>query len=251
MKIGFVSDTHGNLPAFKKVVEHMDTQGVDIKVHLGDIVGYGPYPNECVEMTLQNFNYIVMGNHDSACVNIEESWGFNPLAKEAIEWTAKNTSEENKAILNSLEYGYSVDKLMFVHGSPADTFDYIFDKSDASRAFSATLVDFDIAFIGHTHVPGVFVNNGSNAISYSRPEQKVGATSAFKLTIPEGKKAIVNVGSVGQPRDNDPRASYAVYDTETKEVTFFKVTYDIDLITGKMQRFGFDSRSIMRLLQGR
>lgn len=249
MKFGIVSDTHSNYHALKAVLNHMNDVGVDKMVHLGDIVGYGPKPSETLLLTLEKFNYIVMGNHDLAVVKEEESWGFNPQAREAVDWTRGKLESDEIDILSNLRYRHIVeDDIMFAHGSPAigKPFDYILDKYSASSAFANQL--FRVAFVGHTHQPFLWGEDGSQRI---RPERSIYDSTHVEISIPKDKRAIVNVGSVGQPRDGDPRASYATYDTETGSVTWYKVPYEIDRTVGLMQRAGFSSNACERLLYGR
>jgi predicted phosphodiesterase len=254
MKYAIVSDVHANLPAFKKVLEHLDAQDVNVKVNLGDIVGYGPFPNECVELTVKNFNYIVMGNHDIASVEKAEAFGFNSQAKEAIEWTRRHLDEANKDFLRNLEYGYiTQENLMFVHGSPRSAFAYVNSDQEALLAFSSPVKKYDIAFVGHTHVPCIYIQHKDGTILYIRPEYgddklKVGHCS---YQLEDGDRFVVNVGAVGQPRDSDERASYVTYDTETRELIFYRIPYPIDRTIGKMQQAAFSTDAWSRLLYGR
>jgi len=244
MRIGIFSDIHGNLPALQAVLDHMNTQGVETKVCLGDIVGYGAFPNECVETVVSNCKFIVRGNHDDACVDLKQALGFNPLAREAIEWTAKHTTASNKDFLRNLEYGYlTEDGIMFIHGSPKYPFAYIFNDSDADSAFAAE--EFNIAFVGHTHIPMVWGNKGD---SY-KPLMHGGDT--YTTALNDDERYIVNVGSVGQPRDNDSRASYVLYDTETKELVFHRVSYPIERAVSRMQQASLPAPLWQRLLVGR
>jgi diadenosine tetraphosphatase ApaH/serine/threonine PP2A family protein phosphatase len=244
--LGIVSDTHSNLSAFQAVLDDMGKlENITKKIHLGDIVGYACNPNECMELAVNNFNYICLGNHDLASIDLEHSWGFNPMAKEAVEWTNKRLKEEHKELIGNLRYGHvTEDKLMFVHGSPSSPFGYIVNEVDASRAFSDKAEDFDVAFVGHTHMPMIWIE-GDNGIEHIKPKGEL-----FEYKLPN-KRCIVNVGSVGQPRDGDHRACYVTYSEETRIVSFRRVEYSIDRTVAKMQREQFDSKSWMRLLYGK
>jgi predicted phosphodiesterase len=252
MKIGFVSDVHSNLISFEAVLNHMNNQGVGMKVSLGDTVGYGPRPNECVELTVSNFNYIVMGNHDEASINLEKSRGFNIVAQEAIKWTNSNLTKSTKEYLKNLEYGYTTENgLLFVHGSPSEPFDYIFSDREAQKAFQTSIADFNIAFVGHTHVPGIWLLEGgklsSYPIRYSNPQDQVGICSYI---IPENARAIINVGSVGQPRDYDARASYVIFDTETRLVTYYRIPYRKDITIAQIKQAELPQSLWQRLMHG-
>jgi putative phosphoesterase len=251
MRIGIVSDTHSNEHALRSVLEHMNSVGVDKKVHLGDIVGYGPRPNETLALTLEHFNYIIKGNHDYACEREENTWGFNPMAKEAIEWTVNKLSKEEIEVLTNLPYAQNIGDTMFVHGSPYSPFDYMVDENDAKLAFSND--DFQVAFVGHTHAPFVWYEK-----SIDKPEfentlvlNNYGIIGAYEVLLSNKGRTIINVGSVGQSRDGDNRATYAIYDTHLNRVIIYKIPYPVDRVVGQMQRAGFDERHYRRLIFGR
>lgn len=250
MKIGIVSDTHSNLFALESVLKHMENEDVKIKVHCGNLVGYGPKPSETLSLTLKHFNYIVKGNHDLACVDEEEGLGFNPLAKEAIDWTRKQMTNTEISVLDDLEYGHSLNNILFVNGSPHNPMSYLNSEESISLAFSNPMINFDISFVGNTHVP--FVHEKVNGkIKSERPKFNRKFTKEDSVEIEVHGNMIVNVGSVGQPLDGDPRASYAIYDTDTNKVTLYKVPYSIEKTIGLMQREGFSEKSCNRLIFGR
>lgn len=248
MKIGIVSDTHSNLFALEEVLNHMNGIGVDIKVHLGDIVGYGPNPNQTLAMTLENFNYIVMGNHDLAVVDPKITEYFNPQAKKAVEWTRSKLSKEETEVLANLSYGHLLNDMLFVHGSPQanNTHGYLLQQSDAVSAFFDPVADFEVAFVGHTHKPFIWYRESFDRmpIPVNRFEE-----GSFKKQIDE--KTIINVGSVGQPRDGDPRASYVIFDTDEYSATFYKIPYAVEKTVAHMQRLGFDNNAYERIIYGR
>lgn len=254
MKLGIVSDIHSNLPAFEAVLAHMDNQGVDKKVCLGDIVGYGPYPNECVELAIEKFNFIIKGNHDEIACDLSLSNGLAPLAKTAIEWTSKQLSNTSLEMLAGLEHGFvTPDGYMFIHGSPRGPFEYVQNIVTASNAFSEPIEDFKIAFIGHTHVPEIWHKNSDSFMPklehVSHNGNKENASS-FRTHL-SSEKSIVNVGSVGQPRDRDTRASYAIFDTSNNELEIFRIPYAIERTIGKMQRTNLPMELWTRLIHGK
>lgn len=248
MKIGIVSDTHSNLFATEEVLNHMNSIGVDLKVHLGDVVGYGPNPNRTLALTLENFNYIVMGNHDLAVVDPKITEYFNPQAKKAVEWTRGKLSKEEIEVLANLSYGHLLNDMLFVHGSPQanNSHGYLLNQSDAVVAFKDPVVDFNVAFVGHTHKPFIWYEE-----SFDRMPPAINRNEESSITKKLNERAIINVGSVGQPRDGDPRASYVIYDTENNEVTLYKIPYAIEKTVAHMQRVGFDSNAYERLIYGR
>jgi len=251
MKIGIVSDTHSNLYALESVLEHMNEIGVDIKVHLGDCIGYGPKPNETLALTLEHFDYIVMGNHDLAVIDPKESEFFNPQAKKAVDWTRDKLSKDEIEVLSNLRYGHLLGDILFVHGSPQanNPHGYLLRINDAAMAFSDPIADFEVAFVGHTHQPFIWLETGH----YQRVVVDQGrGTQEHRCNFDHiDKRIIFNVGSVGQPRDNDPRACYVIYDTDKKEVVFYRVPYAVEKTVGLMQRFGFDQNEYERLIYGR
>ncbi len=252
MKLGIVSDVHSNLPAFISVLEHMESQGVEKRISLGDTVGYGPFPNECVDLTLSHFNFILKGNHDEASYEPETASYMNPLAKTAIEWTSKKLTQANKETLKNLEYGFvTEDGIMFVHGSPQAPFEYISTMANAINAFASPMEDFQIAFIGHTHVPAIWkMNNYKPELTQPKFNSNQKEIGEWEFYVGEDK-TIINVGSVGQPRDNDPRATYAIFDTEQNHLRIFKVPYATDKTIAKMQQAQLPMDLWLRLMYGK
>jgi diadenosine tetraphosphatase ApaH/serine/threonine PP2A family protein phosphatase len=204
----------------------MNSIGVDKKVHLGDIVGFGPKPSETLALTLQEFNYIVAGQHDIAVVDEEESWGFPPQDKFAIDWTREKLSKGEVDVLSNLESSHKVGDILFTH--------------ESEHGFG----DYRVAFIGSTHKPFVHEPTKESKPSFART-----GISAYEVEVKAG--TVVNVGSVGQPKDGDPRATYAIYDTEANTVTLYKIPYAVDRTVGFMQRAGFSDNAWQRLLFGR
>ena len=230
-----LSDIHGNLAAFQSVLKDLESQNVDKVYCLGDIIGYGPDPRECLGLAM-DFPINLLGNHEEAV--LMGAVGFNPKAKAAIDWTRDQLNLESQPLevnrdlwnfLGRLKRRHVEDDFLFVHGSPRDpTREYIFnqdwqDERKMEEVFAAPEdVDWKVCFTGHTHYPGVFSQaNGQYPYRFHEP-------ASFQSEFPyaeETNKIIVNVGSVGQPRDGDYRASYVILD-DTK-IYFKRLDYDV------------------------
>ncbi len=238
MKLAIISDIHANSAALRAVLEDIETRKVEGIICLGDIIGYGPDPVECVRVVAERCQWSLMGNHDFGV--LYEPTNFNPGAEQAAFWTRRQFEEIADEAKRTKMWEYLArlrvrvkfgegNRFLAVHGSPRRPVnEYIFPE-DAVNATSKIQQIFErvdgIAVVGHTHVPGVFTDEPD---FYSPDELK----GRFKFQ--PGEKAIVNVGSVGQPRDGDPRASYVVIDDEG--VDFHRVAYDVDETATKIRR---------------
>ena len=242
MLYGICSDIHSNATAFKAVLESMRDNGVERKVCLGDIVGYGVDTDECVDLVRENMDFCLIGNHDSVAVKNESSEGFNPYAKQAIEWTQKHLSKESVAYIRSLPYIHEENDICFVHASPLSPADWVYvtDLEDALNAFDHFSERY--CFVGHTHSPVIIA---------SRPMAIPKILDEYEYVIANTERLLVNVGSVGQPRDRDPRACWCLLDTETKCVRLIRVEYDIRETQSRMKKQGLPSFLIDRLSVGR
>lgn len=230
MKRAIISDIHANLEAFEAVLEDIASQGITEIFCLGDTVGYGPNPIECVDLMRKHATVCLLGNHDQAALYDPE--GFNISAERAIFWTRAQLenykvpgANERWDFLNSLPRIYRDDDMIFVHGSPRNPLnEYVFQEDTFNRRKLERLfaVVPKCSFQGHTHVPGIFTED-CEFISPSELSEKYTFSD---------KKAMVNVGSVGQPRDRDSRACYAVLDNTT--VTFRRVAYPIEKTAEKI-----------------
>jgi diadenosine tetraphosphatase ApaH/serine/threonine PP2A family protein phosphatase len=242
MLYGICSDIHSNATAFKAVLESMRDNGVERKVCLGDIVGYGVDTDECVDLVRENMDFCLIGNHDSVAVKYETSSGFNPYAKQAVEWTQKHLSKESVAYIRSLPYIYEENDICFVHASPLSPADWVYvtDLEDALNAFDHFSGRY--CFVGHTHSPVIIA---------SRPLAIPKILDEYEYVIANTERLLVNVGSVGQPRDRDPRACWCLLDTETKCVRLIRVEYDVRETQNRMKKAGMPSFLIDRLSVGR
>ena len=230
MKIAFLSDIHSNLEALTVALEAVDRRSVDKLICLGDVVGYGANPRECLDLIRSRTSDIILGNHDAVAVGKEDLAYFNEFARAAALWTQTVLSDEDKEFIRSLPLVIKEDGLHLVHGTPRhpEHWDYIFSAYDTPGQFSA--IDGRICLVGHSHVPG----------DYREREPNPGAKP----------KRIVNVGSVGQPRDRDPRLCFVIFDTETDEVEFIRQEYDVETAAGKIRRAGLPEFLADRLFWG-
>lgn len=232
MRQALISDIHGNLEALHAVLSDIATQSVDEIVCLGDIVGYGPNPNECLDLVMRRAARTILGNHDQAALIDPD--GFNPVALRAIYWTRDQLDTGPKQAVNrrwdflsELPRMHQQEKFLFVHGSPRDaTNEYVFPETiyDKNKMDSMFQRVPQYCFQGHTHMPGIFTPD----LEFIRPAQ-------CDYVFPLGKeKLMINVGSVGQPRDEDNRACYVVLDYDAKRIYYRRVEYAFEDTIGKI-----------------
>ncbi len=243
MKYGIISDIHANYNAFNKVLERLDESGVERIINCGDIVGYGPEPQICCRKVMHSGNFLsVMGNHESALFPEDSGFRFNPAAGAAVRWTSGELSRESISFLRSLPYSGRESGFLFVHGTPSNPVtEYLFGPDQAAKAFRT--IEEPLCFVGHTHVPACFKEKyGSVETLEMEPDRPI------KLE-PESRY-IINPGSVGQPRDRDPRAAYCIYDEESREIIPGKVEYDIEDTRNKILDAGLPEFLAARLTDG-
>jgi diadenosine tetraphosphatase ApaH/serine/threonine PP2A family protein phosphatase len=242
MKYLIISDIHSNLEALASVLADAQKRQPDSVICLGDFVGYGANPNECVQTIADLPNATaVLGNHDAAVIDLTQREMFNPVARAGILYSAANLQEENIDYLKGLPLIIdSHDDFIAAHASPykPEAWVYVVEPLEAADAFH--VMSHPLAFIGHTHFPAVHSDNG--AVVPFAPEGHI--------KVNEGQKIVINVGSVGQPRDGDPRAAYVIYDGETKTVTIFRVEYDVDQAAAKILDAGLPPMLADRLRRG-
>lgn len=240
MRYAVFSDVHSNLEAFEAVLKEFKGLNIDRYLFLGDIVGYGADPKKCIQLLKQLDTLSVAGNHDWAAVGMTDIDYFNEAARAAVLWTRENIAESDRLFLSGLELVKSEKKCRIVHGtlSHPEEFDYMVDGYRAMKTFY--LLGEKICFVGHSHVPGVFTED-EEKISYQEPAV---------LRLEENKRYIVNDGSVGQPRDSDPRACFCVYDEEALKIEFKRVAYDISAAQKKILAGGLPRTLAERLKAG-
>jgi len=228
MRLGIFSDVHANLEALTAVVEAYKSEGVERYYCLGDVVGYGANPNECTNIVRKLADTTILGNHDAAVAGRMDYSYYYEAARHALDAHAQMLTPENMGWLRGLPYKYHVPdaSVLLCHGSPVriEEFEYIFAPEQARECLAILDQLGDITFIGHSHLCKVF---------QLRPGE-VRELPARDFQLQPGYKYIVSVGSVGQPRDYDNRASYTVYDTENRSFEFKRVEYDIDSAATKI-----------------
>lgn len=242
MRYGIVADIHANLAAFEAVLADMGQ--VDGLWCLGDVVGYGPDPNECVELLRRHKHLCVMGNHDAAAIGKLDTSDFNPSARDAAEWTARQLSERSHAYLASLPETVSMEPFTLAHGSPRQPiWEYITHEGRATPNFQ----HFNTlgCLVGHTHTPALYVQRAGSRNTLGRVPEP-----GEKLILRETDRFIANPGGVGQPRDGDPRAAYAIYDSDAETLEWRRVTYPVEVTQRRMRESGLPARLIERIAFG-
>jgi diadenosine tetraphosphatase ApaH/serine/threonine PP2A family protein phosphatase len=249
MRYLVLTDIHANLEALDTCLADARARGYDLALVLGDIVGYAANPNEVIER-VQSLDAaaVVRGNHDKVACGIDQADGFNVVARSAAVWTLDALTSEHRAWLAALPKGpIVVDSLIEIcHGSPFDEDAYIFDDLDASHALNVS--KRPLCLFGHTHSPIAFEQppraGTANAISLKH-------SGEMELILRDGFKYLLNPGSVGQPRDGDPRAAYAIVDTDRRSVELYRLEYPIDQTQAKILDAGLPEVLAQRLGVGR
>jgi len=243
MRIAVFSDVHANLEALEAFFSHAFARRIDSFMCLGDIVGYGADPNPCIDL-LRSVTSIdfVLGNHDHAACG--SSYSMSGDAMRAIKWTKENLTKENVAFLKTLGACRNWGEALYCHANPYRPLEwyYVEEKEYIARSFARSKAK--ILFIGHTHVPAAITRLNFFCTYMRMPENHTVVPAA------ELKRQIFNCGSIGQPRDGDPRASYLIYDTDRQAVEFCRVAYDIDSAAAKIIAAGLPESLASRLAMG-
>lgn len=247
MRLLVFSDVHANATALEAALAACSGRW-ERAVCLGDIVGYGPDPNEVVERVRPLVSAIVRGNHDKAVSGVSDLEDFNPVARAAVEWTRSRLLPENARYLQSLPGGpVEIDGVALVHGAVEDEDEYVFTPDQALVGLLASRRP--VTFFGHTHIQGGFSYDGARI---ERVESSPRPGTNFAVVSLESKtRYLLNPGSVGQPRDGDPRAAFAIVDLEKRKVEFWRTPYDIPAVQDRMERAGVPEALVLRLAFGR
>ena len=241
MRYAIVSDLHGNLQAWRAVLRDIAGAGADRILCLGDVVGYGPNPAEVMESVYAEAHRIVLGNHDAALCGRMDTSRFNDEARQILDWTRSRVSADAVKLAATWPLQLQGRGFRCAHATfdaPA-RFGYVEEAEDAAASWAA--VPDPLLFVGHTHRPAVFVLGASGTPHL---------IEAQDFVVEPGKRFLVNVGSVGQPRDGNPAAAYALYDTGRRELMFCRVPYDIDEAAARIREKGLPTWLAERLFRG-
>lgn len=246
--IGFISDIHANREALEAVLADVAMMKVDTLICLGDVVGYGPDPDVCLDLVASACDVMIRGNHDEALVRREMEREFNPRAWRSLEASRAQLTPGHLMLIQSMRERTEVEGLSLTHGSfGPQRYEYLYDSDAANRSFEFLTTRF--GFIGHTHLPSAFIERTSERHATDLIES-FGVVSGVEIELPTHGRAILNPGSVGQPRDRNPDASWGVFDTDRLTWQIRRVEYDIDAVQRKMEAQGLPDYHALRLRAG-
>lgn len=246
MRIGILGDIHGNAEALRAVVASAQRDGVDVWVQVGDIVGYGPEPSECIDIVRQLGCITCLGNHDAAVLGLLDTSYFNNFARAAIHWTTPRMRPSDLQFLRNLQLvEYRRPDFTVVHGSLhlPDQFGYVISQVEALDSLAQQ--DTRLCFVGHSHVPAMYLRSDR-----APDDIVVKPQSEVEVDYSAYERVLINVGSVGQPRDEDPRAAYGLVDTELESAWVKRVHYDIAGVQRKIREAGLPEVLANRLALG-
>lgn len=246
MRYLILSDLHANRQALEAVIAATEGR-YDEALCCGDLIGYGADPNPVVEWVRAHCALVVRGNHDKACTGLDDLEWFNPVARHAALWTQQALTAENAEYARQLPKGpLTLEGFELVHGSPYDEDEYVLAADEANQAF--TYLERRLTFFGHTHVQGGFIWNHSRVETITRPSIE---SDCQEVAVDSCCAYLVNPGSVGQPRDGDPRAAYLLYDSDAAQLTYCRVAYDVEGAQKAIRAAGLPSILADRLTVGR
>ncbi len=247
MRLLVLSDIHANQTALDAVLAAAEGRW-DRVVCLGDMVGYGPDPNEVIERVQKLGAFTIRGNHDKAGCGLDNAEDFNPVARSAVEWTRQHLRPENADFLRQLPQGPAeIDGVVLIHGALKDEDHYVFAPADALEGLLDSPAP--VTFFGHTHMQGGFAfQNNTVEVIRVRLGPKDSSTT---LELNPDARYLLNPGSIGQPRDGDPRAAFAIAEPDRHCVEFWRVPYDVEAVQKRMTKAGLPESLILRLAFGR
>ena len=243
MKYGILGDIHGNLSALEIALAVFRDERVERLVSVGDVVGYGAAPRECIARLRDLDVVVVKGNHDAACTGEIDIRYFNNYARDAVQWTQSVLSDDELAWLRSLPLVTHLEHCSVAHGTyhKPELYDYIQSTTDADPSLDEMILP--VCFVGHTHVPVTLLRLKDDPL-------RTAYTVDPEIDLAESAKALVNVGSVGQPRDEDPRTAFALYDSREDRVSIRRAAYDIDAEARRIRAAGLPNVLADRLFLG-
>jgi predicted phosphodiesterase len=242
MRYGFFSDVHSNLEALEAVIRDFEKEKIDKLFFLGDVVGYGPDPNQCVTIVTQTSDITLMGNHDHAAIGVLDATWFNQYARQAIDWTKEVLTPQNSKIIEKFPLDTKLPDFYLVHSTPKDpqNWDYILDLDQAEENFP--FFEQQICLIGHSHLPAIIKKyKDQPCVLHKKPS----------VEIEKDCKYIINIGAVGQPRDGNNQACYLIFDNAKNKAELKRVSYDVKKTQTKMRKAGLPQYLIDRLSWGR
>ncbi|MEE8577014.1 MAG: metallophosphoesterase family protein [candidate division Zixibacteria bacterium] len=241
MKVALISDIHGNLEALEAVLADIEKKQVEAVYCLGDVIGYGSQPSLCLATVKSSCDILLMGNHEYYALGLVDDSCLSAVAQNSAKWTQEQLNDHDMEILADLPMNSQLADIELVHASPhgPEEWHYILGKNEAEKAFEA--MSGKICFHGHTHLPAIFGIAPDNSIC-----QQIG----HDFLPDRDNRYLVNIGSVGQPRDHDPRASYVTFDSDEWEIDFHRVEYDISATQKKMRAAGLPDLLVERLVEG-
>ena len=242
MRYGILGDIHANLSALETVLACMRREGVDRLISVGDVVGYGAAPHECIQILREAGAQVVKGNHDAACVGEVDARLFNPYARAAVEWTHAELGAEEQQWLRGLPLVADLEHCCVVHATldHPDRFDYVQAVEEADPSLDA--MHSTVLFAGHTHVPVTILRLAD--------DPRTAYTVEPEIALDDVRRAFVNVGAVGQPRDEDARAAYAIYDSDRARIWIQRVEYDVAREAARIRAAGLPGVLADRLFLG-
>jgi diadenosine tetraphosphatase ApaH/serine/threonine PP2A family protein phosphatase len=243
MRYGILGDIHANLSALETVLGCFESEGVDVAISVGDVVGYGAAPGACIELLREIEAVVVKGNHDAACIGELDDRYFNNYARDAVRWTRGVLKPAERTWLQALPMTATLEHCQVSHGDLAHPRDFNYVQSISDAEASLDVMERLVCFVGHTHVP----------LSLVRAQANPGRTAYApdpELDLSEIERALVNVGSVGQPRDEEPRTCYAIYDSAQARIWIRRAEYDIDREAARIRAAGLPDMLADRLRLG-
>ena len=244
MRTAIISDIHSNLEALSAVLYDIETLNIDEVICIGDVIGYGPNPNECINLVSKKCPDILLGNHDAAALDTLSTQNFNINAKRAIEWTNEQLTPDSRSFIEGLPMVKINGEKTFVHSTPYEPKMWYYITSVEEAAFNFQFFNTKFCFVGHTHIPITISIDKNLNINVSQEE-------FIDFDKDDDTHYLINVGSVGQPRDRNPKASYGVLDMEANTFTIRRVEYDIEKCQQKMRKYKLPEFLVTRLSEGK